>query len=341
MIMKAGEEFYRSKERVGKKLEENMRNRFLKQNVQFEYGPPQIIDNNTAGNWLMANYTYATNFHPTGNPAIGEISAFIYHGKESKRLAIPGKCFHDIQEIFSYLREIEKEYLTEFALPFNMESPFFNRAEIPRYTFTLDLSEKVLEFLDKCREIYPGGIGDTFPQLIDGVWKITAPSIEENIAWISEEEKAYPTSIHTHVATNHWTSAILSPLDIGEIMTRDKIKGIRIAESEDYVMSIPLGTLKEIQKLFKKEYVTDLKEKRKIMQKDVSYLDQPIENDLIGLRFLWVPETQKLETSPVLSEVHYNSLKGKIPEGIEMGFGGCYLMGAKDKRKVDLVYFKK
>lgn len=111
-------EIYQDKNNLLKKFNESLRPSIPKEfgASGFSYfdgsklGPPVVVEDDLARNWLELNYLFSTGFRPNHRPGVGEIGADIRSVKEidgQKYLTIPVGLLDDVVRALSDFRSIE------------------------------------------------------------------------------------------------------------------------------------------------------------------------------------------------------------------------------------------
>ncbi|MFH0956537.1 MAG: hypothetical protein V1813_01600 [Candidatus Aenigmatarchaeota archaeon] len=309
--------------------------------LRLEKGNPLILDNDVAGNWLFANYAYATNFVEGRKPAIAEISARIRNINEEKSIAIPYSNFYTIGEVLKEFRNVESEYESEFAGP--LVSYFESGGDCRGEKFERHLGQKVTDFMNFLEKHYenPENVVHKFPMIQYGMWKIISPPLSFT-SYNQEDGKWTANSIHTHVGNKSWRETMMSDKDMKVILNEEIPKGSidEIVERHyEYVMNIPGGQMLESIESASVKAGNDIGAKEKFLLKNPGlwskYIDEIVEKDLIGVSHCWCPAERKMVVSPVIAEVQYNAAKGSLPDGLPLGISACYVEGAEKPVKIN------
>lgn len=303
----ASRDFYQSQDLVIQRVMENIEEvscPVIPGSV--EYGPPLVMATEPARDWLLGNYLFATSFCPGKPPAMGEVVAAI-PSREAGSLIIPELCFDEIQSVFSSLREAESKFGGDGLYRTMMEGR--SAPEI------VELARKVLKHYSN----------EAFPLIArNGIWEIDQPPLElSDEDWI--DGRVHVRGVHTHVGNFDWTGAIISGTDF-KSMSEGNCSDGRFERSEEYVMHFPISVLYGLQKSLKNNGKAATANGKAVKASEVAkYLDEVLEYDLLGLKFVWSPGERALEVSPIVSEAHINGAKGKIPEGRDMGVKSLYV----------------
>jgi len=348
-------DFYRQSHMVGRSIisgmEAAMGGGFT---AEISAGPPVVMGDDTAANWLFANYAYATDVRPGRPPGIGEISATIENGRDG-RLVIPYGNFDDIQCVFDGMRKTENLYRQEFADPLLRK---ILKGELPESVEPgIPCSDAVRRFLESFRRRYPGypedGVRADFPILKHGVWLIRRPSYMDAPMHLSGDGSLRRISFHTHPLGCEWINAIPSAADFRSLFTGNLPSGLSavdphgrvgVDESEYYVMHVSTAPLWRMQGMidasgFPADTAGDPAARVEALCGSMGSVYEIVERGILGMRFNWTPKNGKLEVSPVISGAHYDVSGDGIPEGVPMGLSGCYLSRGKDRIPLDHVSY--
>ncbi len=315
MIEFGGEEFYHSREASAsfiREVTESLISCGLSPGeIDIERGRPLIMDNDTAANFLFANYLLAADFRPGRPPAIAEVGGRITDSGGGRSMETPVRHFRNAKEVLTAFREVEPEYTDVY------ERLVGAKASGPDEDFAgIKVEGKLDELMREIADRY--GETSSIPVLTNGIWTINALQIDSGKEKNDREEAP---SYHTHPGGDHWSRCAFSEMDFINCIRKTVRKS---GESENYVMHVPAHALRMVNELLPGDHAAEFEEKVELMMANPDFLDRPMERDMLGVRYVWRPENGRLIISPVLAKIHYDALNGKIPEGVGMGVKGFY-----------------
>lgn len=319
MMKFKGEEFYNPKKATWAFIEKLVYSLAAEgvppDKIDLELGPPSIMDNRTASNWLLANYLEATDFYPGRPPAIAEVGGIFRDSDGRRVMETPVDCFRNAQAVFSELRQVEDEYREMY------DSAYRGRASRSEDCLHIRLEGRLGEFAGKIVDRY--GYESSLPVIIDGLWKIQTVGMPMAVVITALALKGDGNPVfHTHPGNDHWNHCAFSGNDFRHCMNEPVL---RSGESENYVMHVPAYAMRRISAFLPEDHAAKSDEKTDLMLRNRGFLDEPVERDLLGVRYVWRPSKRSLLVSPVVSEIHYNALRGKVPEGVDMCVKGFYI----------------
>ncbi len=332
-------EFYNNCDWIEKKLLEQAKLGLGKNaNIRLEYDNPKIIDNNVAANWLLMNYTFTTDFMEGRMPGVAEMSASITSQDNGNSTIIMGtENFHSIGKVFEEFRKVEHEYKTEFLEQFKKYQELHKGRG-----FSFKIGQKVTDFINLFDEIYKiQGQGiHKMPQIYGDVWLIGSPSRALIYYWKADDGKFISNSIHTHPATKNWRGAVMSSHDFEALeKTYEYSPEDPIEKHDEYVMNIPGGSLlRNVENVCYKAGRDDAS-KLVAIADNADMFDEMVERGIIGIDHAWYPKEELIKVSPVITEVHYNSGRAHLPEGIPLGVSGCYLESSEGKIELNFLEY--
>lgn len=317
--MTACMEFYQRRDEVARKISDNMQKvdwteyQFAPPN-RINFGPPWLLNSRTAHDWLFLSYSIPVNLLPRMPPATGEVCVFLsdstIEGKNG--VIIPKKCLEYVQEVMSSLRGTESKFNGN-----NGNSLYRHMSDREK---GFRVSETANTLIEKCEND-----SDLIPR--NGIWEIRSPSPVVQNCFDEDGMRngmVYRKSAHSHVGNVDWTYAILTGGDFEAIATQNEDIANRTIYRED-VMHIPLSVLMALQKSLENGGAESGKYGIvKMLEKD-GFLDETLETDLLGISFAWNLPRRKLVVRPIISELHYERVKGKVPVGVRMDMKGCYV----------------
>ena len=300
--------------------------------VQIDAGKPLVIGDALASNWLLANYLFATNFAEGRPPAMGEISASIHDNhQEPAGIYIDFTCFDDIQAVFRAMREIEDVYRKEFAEPI---LEIFNKGLIIKdMDGFIETSDTTRAFAEVVGNHYNPQKSISYPILYNGVWAILTPSLSYARKYRTEDDGYVFRDMHSHPPDISWLGSFASAGDFGCMLNGD-FRSIRYGMNENmkpyesYVMHMPKALMMNMDG--DEEVLgcrNDAKKKLEVLHRKRDMFMHSAEFDMMGTRFKWEPGRRAMVVSPVVSESHYRSVAGSVPEGTFLGLNTCRIYG--------------